>query len=34
MEAQELWRLFCLTGNPAAYMLYCQTEKESEGPVT
>lgn len=31
MEAQELWQLFCLTGDPAAYMLYCEAEKK--GPT-
>ena len=26
MEAQPLWELFCMTGEPVAYMLYRQLE--------
>lgn len=26
MEAQPFWELFCMTGEPVAYMLYRQLE--------
>lgn len=28
MEPQPLWELFCLTGEPLAYMLYRSVEDE------
>ena len=28
MESQPLWELFCLTGEPLAYMLYRSMEDE------
>lgn len=28
MDPALIWQLFCQTGDPAAYMLYCKAEKE------
>jgi len=28
MEPEQLWELFCLTGEPLAYMLYRSAEEE------
>lgn len=30
MEPERLWMLFCLTGQPAAYMLYRSMEDEDD----
>lgn len=32
MERELFWRLFCMTGEPLAYMMYC-TAEEPEDPV-
>lgn len=33
MEPETLWDVFCLTGEPMAYMLYRAAEqREDEGP--
>ena len=29
MDSDLIWQLFCQTGDPAAYMLYCAAEKEA-----
>lgn len=30
MEPEPLWELFCLTGEPLAYMLYRSAESEKD----
>lgn len=30
MDPAQIWQLFCQTGDPAAYMLYCAAEKEAD----
>ena len=31
MESEPLWELFCLTGEPLAYMLYRSAEEHGSG---
>lgn len=32
MEPETLWDVFCLTGEPMAYMLYRAAEQRGKGP--
>lgn len=34
MEPAPLWELFCLTGEPLAYMLYRSAEDEKNGHLS
>lgn len=34
MEPTPLWELFCLTGEPLAYMLYRSIENEKDNNVS
>lgn len=34
MEPAPLWELFCLTGEPLAYMLYRSAEDEKENNLS
>ena len=34
MEPQPLWELFCLTGEPLAYMFYRSAEVENENKLS
>lgn len=34
MEPQPLWELFCLTGEPLAYMLYRSIEDEKSSNLS
>ena len=34
LEPQPLWELFCLTGEPLAYMLYRSIEDEKGGNLS
>ncbi len=31
MESEAFWELFCMTGEPLAYILYRSTEEEGAG---
>ena len=33
MEPEPLWELFCLTGEPMAFMLYRAAERQKDGPL-
>ena len=32
MEPETLWDVFCMTGEPMAYMLYRAAEQREQGP--
>jgi len=34
MESEPLWELFCLTGEPLAYMLYRSVEDEKDNNLS
>ena len=31
MESEQLWTLFCITGDPAAYLLFRASEERTDG---
>ena len=31
MESEPLWELFCQTGEPLIFMLYCSAEEQKSG---
>ena len=34
MEAQQYWELFCMTGDPLAYMMYRSIQDENDNKMS